>query len=52
MGRGFSMFPLLPMLVVLIYVGVIVYGIVLATRLVNAVERIARSIDHRLPPQG
>ena len=36
---------LFPFLLLLVWLGLIVYLIVLATRLVNAVERIAHSID-------
>ena len=35
----------LPFLFLLVWLGLIVYLILLATRLVDAVERIARSID-------
>jgi hypothetical protein len=36
-----------PLLIGLVYLGLIVYVLLLATRLVNAVERIARSLDTR-----
>lgn len=38
-----------PFLLFILWLGVIVYGIVLATRLVNAVEQIARAMTQRLP---
>jgi len=36
--------PFFPLLVFLLWLAVIVYGIVLATRFVNAVEQIARAM--------
>ena len=38
-----------PLLVFLAWLSVIIYALVLATRLVNAVERIARSMAPRPP---
>jgi hypothetical protein len=40
---------LVPMLFLLVWLGLIVYGVLLATRLVNAVEQIARSLAERPP---
>jgi hypothetical protein len=40
---------LFPFLFLILWLGLAVYLILLATRLVNAVERIARSIDRGLP---
>jgi hypothetical protein len=42
-------FAFLPFLVFLLWLGVIVYVLLLLTRLVNAVEQIARSLPQRLP---
>jgi hypothetical protein len=44
-------FPLnvIPTLFFLLWIGLIVYGIVLATRFVNAVEQIASSLSRRPP---
>ena len=39
----------IPFLLFILWVGVIVYAIVLAARLVNAVEKIARAMTRRLP---
>ena len=41
----------IPAVVFLIWFGLLVYGIVLATRFVNAVEQIATAISRRYPPQ-
>ena len=41
---------MVPMLFFVVWLGVIVYMIVLATRLVNAVEQIARSLTHQARP--
>jgi hypothetical protein len=38
-----------PFVFFVLWVGAIVYGILLATRLVHAVESIARSLDQRPP---
>ena len=38
------------LLVVVLWLSVIVYAIVLATRLVTAVEQIARSLSRQQPP--
>jgi hypothetical protein len=38
-----------PFVLMLVYLGLIVYGIVLAARLVTAVEQIARSVAARPP---
>ncbi len=46
----FSVLPVFPVLILLLWLGLIVYLIVLATRLVNAVEQIARSIPPRNTP--
>jgi hypothetical protein len=43
------MFPVFPLLVLLVYLGLIVYGVSLASRLVTAVEQIARLLSARLP---
>ena len=45
----FSVLSLIPFLLFLIWIGGIVYLIVLATRLVNAGEQIARLVSQRLP---
>jgi hypothetical protein len=42
---------LFPILIMLVYLGVMAYFLWLATRLVNAVETIAQSVKSRLPPQ-
>lgn len=39
----------LPFLVFLVWLGIIIYVVFLATRFVNAVEQIARSLAQRLP---
>jgi hypothetical protein len=40
--------PIIPLLFFVVWLGLIVYVILLATRLVNAVEQIARSMtEHR-----
>jgi len=44
----FSMLNIVPLLLFVVWLGVIVYMIVLATRLVKAVEQIARSMTARL----
>ena len=44
----FSMLNIFPLVILVVWLGVIVYMIVLATRLVNAVEQIARSMTTRL----
>lgn len=44
---GQGMFMTVPFLILLAYLGLIVYFVVLATRLVAAVERIARTLDTR-----
>lgn len=41
---------IVPMLFFVVWLGLIVYMIVLATRLVNAVEQIARSLTRQPPP--
>jgi hypothetical protein len=41
--------PFLPLLFFLLWLGLIVYGLVLATRLVAAVERIANALAQRPP---
>ena len=43
------MFTFVPLLWLLIWFGLLIYVIVLATRLVNAVEHIAHSLDRRPP---
>lgn len=40
---------LLPFVFFLVWLGLIVYAILLATRLVNAVEQIARTLAERAP---
>jgi hypothetical protein len=40
-------FNLLPMLFFLVWLGVVLYAVILATRLVNAVEQIARALAQR-----
>jgi hypothetical protein len=42
--------PVIPLLFFVLWLGLIVYAIVLATRLVNAVEQIARSLNRQHPP--
>ena len=39
--------PIVPLLLMLVWLAVIIYMVVLATRLVNAVEQIARSLATR-----
>jgi hypothetical protein len=43
------MFPVFPLLVLLVYLGLIIYGVFLASRLVTAVEQIARALAARPP---
>ncbi len=45
----FNVFSVIPFLFFIVWLGGIVYVIVLATRLVNAVEQIARAVTQRLP---
>lgn len=45
----FSPFPLIPMLGLFLWIGIIVYALLLAGRLVSAVERIAQAMPPRLP---
>ncbi len=45
----FSVLSFIPFVVFILWLGVIVYVIYLGTRLVNAVEQIARSMTARLP---
>lgn len=45
-------FMVLPMLIALVYLGLIAYVLWLGTRLVSAVERIARSFDARVRPDN
>jgi hypothetical protein len=44
-----GMMSLIPFLGMILWLAAIVYMIVLATRLVNAVEQIARAMTRRLP---
>lgn len=44
-----SAFQFVPFLVFLLWLGAVGYVLLLATRLVNAVEQIARSLAPRLP---
>jgi hypothetical protein len=44
-----DVFPIVPLLLMLLWIGLIVYLLVLATRLVSAVEQIARSLAPRGP---
>lgn len=46
----FPLITLIPFFVFLAWVGLFVYGIVLAARLVSATERIARALEGRVPP--
>jgi hypothetical protein len=41
--------PFLPLLIFALWLGLIVYGVILATRLVNAVERIATALAQHPP---
>jgi Ca2+/H+ antiporter len=45
----FNALSLIPFLVMVLWLAAIVYVIVLATRLVQAVEQIARAMDRRAP---
>lgn len=45
----YSVVSLIPFLLFLVWIGSIIFLIVLATRLVNAVEQIARVLRQRLP---
>ena len=47
-------FEIVPLLFFLLWFALVIYVIVLATRLVNAVERIARALTQRPPelPRG
>ena len=49
----FSVVSIIPFLFFIVWLGVIVYVILLGTRLVNAVEQIARAMTGRLadPPR-
>jgi hypothetical protein len=44
-----SALPFIPFLVFLVWLGVVIYLILLGTRLVTAVEQIARLLAQRLP---
>ncbi len=44
-----GMVPFVPFLFLIIWLALIVYAILLATRLVNAVEQIARLLEQRPP---
>ena len=49
----FGLLPMIPFLFFLMWLGLIVYALTLATRLVNAVEQIARWMAGRPPgPAG
>lgn len=41
------LFPVIPILYYLVWLGLVVYLVILGTRLVNAVELIARSLAQR-----
>ena len=45
----FSVVSVIPVLIFILWLGAIVYVILLATRLVNAVEQLARVVTERLP---
>lgn len=44
-----EVFSVIPFLFMLVWLGLLVYGIMLATRFVNAVEQIARALSQRTP---
>lgn len=44
-----SVYPFVPFLLFLLWLGTVVYVLLLATGLVHAVEQIARSLTPRLP---
>jgi hypothetical protein len=43
------LFAIVPGVIFLVWIAVVVYMLLLATRLVNAVEQIARAMTQRLP---
>ena len=45
----FNVLSLIPFVFFVVWLGIIVYGLLLGTRLVNAVEQIARAMTERLP---
>ena len=45
----FSALSFIPFVFFIVWLGIIVYGLLLGTRLVNAVEQIARAMTERLP---
>ena len=45
----FSVLSLIPFLFFIVWLGIVVYGLLLGTRLVTAVEQIARAMTERLP---
>jgi len=45
----FSVLSFIPFVFFIVWLAVIVYGLLLGTRLVNAVEQIARAMTERLP---
>ena len=47
-----GIFPVVPLIGILLWLGMIVYVLLLATRLVNAAEQIARSVSGRQPGSG
>ena len=44
-----NLFPVVPFLFFILWLGLLIYTVVLATRLVNAVEQIARAMSARRP---
>ena len=45
----FSVLSFIPFVFFIAWLGIIVYGLMLGTRMVNAVEQIARAMTERLP---
>ena len=45
----FSAIPFLPLLFFILWLGVVMYALLLGTRLVSATEQIARAMTQRLP---
>jgi hypothetical protein len=45
----FSVLSFIPFVFFIVWLGIIVYGLLLGMRLVNAVEQIARAMTERLP---
>ena len=44
------LFPIVPALILLVYLAIVIYFVLLATRLVNAAERIAGALEQRNAP--